>query len=188
MLLDRPGSHLMTSSAGFVAELVVAKASARGELTLEQLASVQANELPSLGPGLTKVSPGQIAALLSPRAIEACLREGVNPVGLLKRSLESFAAPGVAAAEQKLRCDMYDELRAESLRAVTLARQNVIDEANEEKAGERKARPSVNVAQVTSPGSPRALARSPSPVRAPPSPEEKVCLQRYKRSSPAHAL
>ena len=148
MSLDRPGSHLMTSSADFVAELVVAKASARGELTLEQLASVQANELPSLGPGLTKVSPGQIAALLSPRAIEACLREGVNPAGLLKRSLESFAAPGVAAAEQKLRCDMYDELRAESLRAVTVAvaRQNMIDEANEEKAGERKARPSVHVA------------------------------------------
>lgn len=109
----------MASTADFVSELVLAKQACRGEFTLEQIAQSRREDLP---PPANKGTHRAVAALLSPRSIEACLREGVNPVSLLKRDVSSFAGPGVGPAEQKLRADMYEELRTESLRAVTESR------------------------------------------------------------------
>ncbi len=49
--------------------------------------------------------------MLTPRSAKACAMNGVNPVLLLKRNMESFGGPDVDPSIQKLKCEMYNRRR-----------------------------------------------------------------------------
>ena len=49
--------------------------------------------------------------LNSPRSLEACRREGVNPKALRYKTLDSFAAPGKPPALQEAEFEQYEKNR-----------------------------------------------------------------------------
>ncbi len=49
--------------------------------------------------------------ILTPRSAKACAINGVNPVLLLKRNIESFAGADVDPSIKKLKCEMYNRRR-----------------------------------------------------------------------------
>ncbi len=58
----------------------------------------------------------------SPRSLEACKREGVNPRELTRKSAADFAGPGVSTRIQQMRLRFYEQKRQERIRLVRRAR------------------------------------------------------------------
>lgn len=65
--------------------------------------------------------------ILTPRSAESCLRQGVNPVNILIRDLDSFWEPGVDAAVQHMRHESYSQIRHEHMKIAREERVRIIE-------------------------------------------------------------
>jgi hypothetical protein len=63
----------------------------------------------------------------TPRSLEACFKEGVEPEELLYIPIEKFQQPGLSPRIQKLHYDFFESKRKETLQAVRQARDSLIN-------------------------------------------------------------
>ena len=70
---------------------------------------------------------GPPRVILTPRSAEACLRQGVDPVNLLIRDLDSFWEPGIDTAVQHMRHESYSQIRHQHMKIARQERDRLID-------------------------------------------------------------
>merc|ERR1719327_750105 len=78
------------------------------------------------------------AYINSPRSLTACKHEGVVPIDLVYKPLETFSEKNLSPRLVKLRYDFFEAKRRDLLSAARKAREQMIAEEKREKEGGQK--------------------------------------------------